>query len=151
GKVVVGDPTLLFQFVVPPPAQPRPQLPAAVVGGFVAGIDWPFTAFILSSFLPPFGFVIYLENARWPGEPTIATTPDRVAEMICQEPEVPRTPPPVEVTETETEETEVAEADTSAPPSERPSSSSSSSSPSSGSGPSQGDSDARLAIEQAQQ
>ncbi len=148
GKVVVGDTTLLFQFVVPPPVQPRPQLPAAVVGGFVAGIDWLFTAFIMFSFMTHFGFVIYLENADWPVEPTIATIPDRIAEMIFQEPEPPPTPPPVDVTEVETEtETEVADADT-ATPSERPSGPSE---PSSGSGSSAGDSDARLAIEQAQQ
>ena len=148
GKVVVGDTTLLFQFVVPPPVQPRPQLPAAVVGGFVAGIDWLFTAFIMFSFMTHFGFVIYLENADWPVEPTIATIPDRIAEMIFQEPEPPPTPPPVDVTEVPTEDTtEVAEADT-ATPSERPSGPSE---PSSGSGSSAGDSDARLAIEQAQQ
>ena len=33
GKVVIGDTTLLFQFVTPPPVQPRPQLPAAAKGG----------------------------------------------------------------------------------------------------------------------
>ena len=72
GRVEVGDTTLLFQFVVPPPIQPRPQLPAAVVGGFVSGIDWLFTAFVMSSFMTLFGFIIYLENADWPIEPTIA-------------------------------------------------------------------------------
>jgi hypothetical protein len=30
GKVVIGDVTVLFQFVAPPPVQPRPQLPPSV-------------------------------------------------------------------------------------------------------------------------
>lgn len=89
GKVEIGDTTLLFQFVVPPPVQPRPQLPAAVVGGFIAGIDWLYTAFVMFSFMTHFGLIIYLENADWPVEPGIATVPDRVAELIYSEPEPP--------------------------------------------------------------
>ena len=33
GKVSLGDSTILFQFVAPPPIQPRPQLPAAARAG----------------------------------------------------------------------------------------------------------------------
>ncbi len=33
GKLVVGDTTFLFQFVAPPPMQPKPQLPVAVIRG----------------------------------------------------------------------------------------------------------------------
>ena len=33
GKVLVGETTFLFQFVAPPPVQPRPQLPVAVTRG----------------------------------------------------------------------------------------------------------------------
>ena len=40
GKVVVGDTTFLFQFVAPPPVQPKPQLPLAVKGGLASQIDW---------------------------------------------------------------------------------------------------------------
>ena len=68
GKVVIGDVTLLFQFVTPPPVQPRPQLPAAARGGFAKSIDWMFTAFVLFSFMSHFGLVVYLENADWPIE-----------------------------------------------------------------------------------
>ncbi|MBI5482254.1 MAG: AgmX/PglI C-terminal domain-containing protein [Deltaproteobacteria bacterium] len=39
GKVIAGDMTLLFQFVTPPPRQPRPQLPPSVRGGFGSQID----------------------------------------------------------------------------------------------------------------
>lgn len=151
GKVVVGDTTLLFQFVTPPPVQPRPQLPAAVVGGFVAGIDWMFTAFVMFSFMTHFGLVIYLESSDWPVEPDIATIPDRIAELIFNEPEPPR-PPPVETPAEETAETDtptetVAEAPQQ--PSRSSSSSSSSANRSSASGSSGANSDARLAAEQA--
>lgn len=149
GKIQIGDTTLLFQFVPPPPVQSRPQLPAAVVGGFVAGIDWLFTSFVMFSFMAHFGFIVYLENADWPVEPTIATIPDRVAELIFNEPEPPREVEEVETEEVE-EEVETTEevAETEPTPQRRESSGSSQSS--SGSGQSQANSDARMAVEQAQ-
>ena len=114
GRVTIADTTLLFQFIDAPPVQPRPQLPAAVVGGFAAGIDWLFTAFVMFSFMTHFGFVIFLENADWPMQPTIATIPDAVAEMIFNDPPAPEPEPePTEAevpTEAETE-TETAEAE----------------------------------------
>jgi hypothetical protein len=50
GKVVVGDITFLFQFVAPPPVQPKPQLPVSVTRG-ATGIDWPTTMIAAVSFL----------------------------------------------------------------------------------------------------
>jgi outer membrane biosynthesis protein TonB len=47
GKIVVGDMTLLFQFVTAPPLQPRPQLPASVRGTITDRID-PRLAVILA-------------------------------------------------------------------------------------------------------
>jgi TonB family protein len=57
GKVVVGDTTFLFQFVAPPPVQPRPQLPLAVKGGVASQIDWNLTIIAAFSFLLHFGVV----------------------------------------------------------------------------------------------
>ncbi len=57
GKVVVGETTFLFQFVAPPPVQPRPQLPLAVKGGIAAQIDWQLTIIAAFSFLLHFGLV----------------------------------------------------------------------------------------------
>jgi outer membrane biosynthesis protein TonB len=108
GKVTIGETTLLFQFVSPPPVQPRPQLPAAARGGFVKGIDWVFTAFITFSFMMHFGFIIYLENADWELDTGIGELPPEVARMILDE------PPPPPVPEEPTEDV-VAEAPTEAP------------------------------------
>lgn len=53
GKVVIGDTTFLFQFVAPPPVQPKPQLPVSVTRG-ATGIDWPTTMIAAFSFLAHF-------------------------------------------------------------------------------------------------
>jgi hypothetical protein len=50
GKVVIGDTTFLFQFVAPPPVQPKPQLPVAVLRG-ASTIDWNSTIIAAFSFL----------------------------------------------------------------------------------------------------
>jgi TonB family protein len=100
GKVVIGDVTLLFQFVTPPPVQPRPQLPAAARGGFAKSIDWMFTAFVLFSFMSHFGFVVYLENADWPIEQGLGVIPKQYIDLIMiEEPEPepePEVPGPVD-------------------------------------------------------
>ncbi|MFC1641525.1 AgmX/PglI C-terminal domain-containing protein [Myxococcota bacterium] len=50
GKIVLADTTFLFQFVAPPPVQPKPQLPVSVTRG-ATGIDWPTTMIAAVSFL----------------------------------------------------------------------------------------------------
>jgi hypothetical protein len=39
GKIILGDMTILFQFVIAPPLQPRPQLPQSVRGRLLDRID----------------------------------------------------------------------------------------------------------------
>lgn len=55
GKVVIGETTFLFQFVAPPPVQPRPQLPVSVKAGL--NIDWTTTIIAAFSFLFHFGLI----------------------------------------------------------------------------------------------
>jgi hypothetical protein len=55
GKVVLGDTTLLFQFVAKPAPQPRPQLPLGVKAG--VRNDWTLTFIVAVSFLVHFGLV----------------------------------------------------------------------------------------------
>lgn len=111
GKVVIGDVTLLFQFVTPPPVQPKPQLPAAARGGFAKSIDWMFTAFVMFSFMTHFGFVVYLENSDWPIDKGLGVIPPQYAKLIMVPEPEPEQPPPVEDTsEDGPAEDEVAEA-----------------------------------------
>lgn len=53
GKVVIGETTFLFQFVAPPPVQPKPQLPVSVTRG-ATGLDWATTMIAAFSFLAHF-------------------------------------------------------------------------------------------------
>lgn len=103
GKVVVGDITLLFQFVTPPPPASRPQLPATVRGGFVKNIDWVFTFFIFFSFLAHFGFVVYLENADWAVKEGLDEIPRSIQGLIFNEPPPPEEEKPKEKGEGEKE------------------------------------------------
>jgi len=92
GKVSVGDLSILFQFVTPPPPQPRPQLPASVRGSFFAGMDWVYTGIASASFLLHLIFVIYLRSVDWPRKPDIEEIPDRFVQMVvkAKPPEPPK-------------------------------------------------------------
>ncbi|MSP61209.1 MAG: AgmX/PglI C-terminal domain-containing protein, partial [Myxococcales bacterium] len=82
GKIVIGDVTILFQFVSPPPVQPRPQLPPSVRGSITQDLDWLMIGIVAFSFVTHIGFVIYLRNVDWPRKPDIEEIPDRFVQMI---------------------------------------------------------------------
>jgi TonB family protein len=92
GKVTIGDLTILFQFVTPPPPQPRPQLPASVRGSFFTGMDWVYTSIASASFLAHLVFVVYLRSVDWPRKPDIEEIPDRFVQMVikAKPPEPPK-------------------------------------------------------------
>ena len=87
GKISLADMTILFQFVTPPPLQPRPQLPASVRGSVFSDVDWFFTVIAAVSFLLHLILVIYLRNVDWPRKPDIEAVPDRFVQMIVKKPE----------------------------------------------------------------
>lgn len=91
GKVVVGETTFLFQFVAPPPVQPKPQLPVSVKAGLASEIDWTTTIIAAFSFLLHFGAVgsIYSD---WM-DPVVDDEVD-VAQLLESVKQLP--PPPVE-------------------------------------------------------
>lgn len=103
GRIVLGTTTILFQFVAPPPVQPKPQLPLAVRGGFSNTIDWTLTVLAAMSFLLHFGFVGALYS-DWMDAP-IPT--DSVAGLVDLVKNIPapavEEKPEVEVTEQPTE------------------------------------------------
>ena len=108
GKINVGDLTILFQFVTPPPLQPRPRLPASVRGSWTTGLDWAFTLIGGASFLVHLVFVLYLRNVDWPRKPDIEEIPDRFVQMVVKA-KPPEAPKPT-ATEDKTEDTKVEKA-----------------------------------------
>jgi len=106
GKITVGDLTILFQFVTPPPPQPRPRLPASVRGTWMTGLDWAFTVIVAVSFLGHAAMVVYLRNVDWPRKPDIEEIPDRFVQMV-----VKAKPPEPTKTETSDEKTDDKPAD----------------------------------------
>ncbi|MGK0362116.1 MAG: TonB family protein [Bradymonadia bacterium] len=69
GQVKLGDLTILFQFVDPPPAPSRLQLPKAVRGGLLNTLDWPFVATLLASFAVQVFAVAFIVNQDYPEVP----------------------------------------------------------------------------------
>ncbi len=59
GKLTLGELTVLFQFVAPPPAVPKPQLPASARGGLGQALakELPFLLAIAASFVVQAGMV----------------------------------------------------------------------------------------------
>lgn len=96
GKVVVGDVTLLFQFVTPPPEPPKPQLPKEARGGWVKSIDKFFTALLAISFALHLTSIMVLERTPLPKEMSLDQIPDRFAKLIV--PDLPKDEPKPEPT-----------------------------------------------------
>ncbi len=114
GKVVVGETTFLFQFVAPPPIQPRPQLPLSVKGGLASQIDWNLTIIAAFSFLLHFGLIGAMYS-DWM-DPVVN---DDLAASLAHVVQTPAEPPPIETAEPTASATT---ADTSAPaPTNKPS------------------------------
>ncbi|HEY0714345.1 MAG TPA: hypothetical protein VGF45_16805, partial [Polyangia bacterium] len=107
GKITFGDVTVLFQFVTPPPPQPRPQLPASVRGSLAGNLDWFFTSIALTSFVAHLALVVYLRSVDWPRKPDIEAIPDRFVQMVVRKPP----PPPEPTPEAPKEEDKKAEAE----------------------------------------
>lgn len=116
GKVVIGDVTVLFQFVAPPPLKVLPQLPANMRGGLlhffgsVIGLDGVFLGTMVSSALVQAGTVLWLVYMVPPPPRTsgLAELDDRFVQILTEEPEVPE-PEPVELDDGDLEESEDGE------------------------------------------
>ncbi|MCS6914589.1 MAG: AgmX/PglI C-terminal domain-containing protein [Myxococcales bacterium] len=90
GKIVIGDLTVLFQFVTPPPVQPRPQLPPSVRGSILGRVDTRLALVMMGSFLAHFGFVVYLRTLDFPRQQDIEEIPDRFVQLMPRKVEPPK-------------------------------------------------------------
>ena len=92
GRLTLGEVTLLWQFVTPPPEAPRPVLPPNARGNHFKSMDRLFATVLLISFITHASLYVALANAELPPEVTIEKIPDRYAKLLIPE----RKPIPVE-------------------------------------------------------
>lgn len=95
GKVVLGEVTLLWQFVTPPAETPRPVLPKEAKGNHFRSMDRLFVTVLAISFVFHTGVYVALANTELPKEVTLEEIPDRYAKVLIPE----RQPAPVKVEE----------------------------------------------------
>lgn len=81
GKVSVGDVQFLFQFVNPPPPQPKPQLPAAIRAGWVKNIDWTYNACLAFFMLCAFSGLAYVEYLYDPEIEDVFALDSRIVQL----------------------------------------------------------------------
>jgi len=82
GKLVLGEVTLLWQFVTPPPETPRPALPKEARGNHFRSMDRLFGTILVLSFLFHSGIYVALANTEIPKELTLEEIPDRYAKVL---------------------------------------------------------------------
>jgi TonB family protein len=95
GKVDLGELTLFFQFVTPPPASELPVLPADVQGGFWKTLDRTFFLTLAASLLLSFVWGSYIYFAETPREPEL--TLDELEDRFVRADIIPKQPPKQEV------------------------------------------------------
>ena len=94
GKVILGDMTILFQFVIAPPLQPRPQLPQSVRGRLLDRIDPYMAVVLLFSLIAHSTAIAWIYSSDTPRKPEPDEIPDRFArQLLVPPPEIK----PVEV------------------------------------------------------
>lgn len=93
GKVTVGEVTLLFQFVQPPPEPVQVELPTSIKGGFWAGMDQLFFGILAVSLVLHFSGATCIALSPKPEEPELSLDqlPDRFAKVMMP-PEEPKPP-----------------------------------------------------------
>ena len=68
GKINLGEVTVLFQFVTPPPVRPQPQLPHYVRGSFFRAVDPVLACSLVVMAVANFGFAAFLNTLEFPDE-----------------------------------------------------------------------------------
>jgi outer membrane biosynthesis protein TonB len=95
GKIVLGEVTLLWQFVAPPAETPKPVLPKEAQGNHFRSLDRLFAVVLGASFLLHGGAYVALANTEIPEEITLEEIPDRYAKLLIPE-RLPKPPEPPE-------------------------------------------------------
>jgi len=102
GKVMLGEVTVLFQFVAPPPEAPKLVLPREAKGNHFKSMDRLFVSLLLGSLLLHGSCYGVLASTEVRKEVTLEEIPDRYAKLLIPERQ-PQPPKPVEEKTTTTE------------------------------------------------
>ena len=93
GKIQIGEFTLLFQFIVPPPPVIKQRLPAIYRKTIWKSIDWTFATVLLASFLVQSSLMTYMVNREINNvQGGLESIPSRFIEILNEE--EPPPPPP---------------------------------------------------------
>ncbi len=95
GKVMLGEVTVLFQFVLPPPEAPKLVLPREAKGNHFKSMDRLFVSLLTASLLTHGSCYGVLANTEVKKEVTLEEIPDRYAKLLIPEKQ-PERPKPVE-------------------------------------------------------
>ena len=92
GRLTIGEVTLVWQFVVPPPEAPKPVLPQAARGNHFRTMDGPFVTALSISLLLHVSAYAALRATPVREEVTLEEIPDRFAKLLIPErkPEPPK-------------------------------------------------------------
>ena len=82
GKLVLGEVTLLWQFVAPPAEVPKPVLPKEAKGAHFKSMDRTFSVVLAASFTLHSGVFLALSRVELPKEVTLEEIPDRYAKVL---------------------------------------------------------------------
>lgn len=108
GKIVLGEVTLLWQFVAPPAETPKPVLPKEAKGNHFKSMDRLFGVVLLLSFVVHSSVYVALANTEIPKEVTLEEIPDRYAKVLIPE-RMPKPPEPEKKPEPAVEQKPVEE------------------------------------------
>jgi len=95
GKIVLGEVTLLWQFVGAPPETPKPVLPKEAQGNHFKSLDRLFATVLAISFALHTGVYVALASTEIPKEVTLEEIPDRYAKLLIPD-RRPKPPQPEE-------------------------------------------------------
>jgi hypothetical protein len=85
GRLTIGEVTLVWQFVVPPPEAPKPVLPQAARGNHFRTMDGPFVIVLSISLLLHVSAYAALRATPVREEVTLEEIPDRFAKLLIPE------------------------------------------------------------------
>jgi TonB family protein len=82
GKLALGEVTVLYQLVTPPPAPPRPRLPPSIRGGLLGRVDWTLAASFVALVALHGGALAYLGSVELPARVEAGAIPEGFLERV---------------------------------------------------------------------